>query len=282
MSLGTPCRGAGSSEVQRVVAPAADEAWTDCLGPQAYVDYTVTVVVGTPPVRKFEEHMRFLAGLGIHGREGLGEGGEIPRFMHGDLIGSTMMETGPTGEVASSGGWEDSLLWQYTAFGEPIWPWPEVGIQRTVSSGRYKYAGSYGYEWGMIHLWGANEDLPPILLLHVGERWYQPGVGRFIQRDPIGIDGGLNVYVYARNAPTIAVDPNGEAVWVVALVLRAAGAIVTWVATKAPPSTQQSLWGMCVRVGQALSRLGTGYKQPPGPMVNPPPTVWIDPRYGGG
>ena len=167
--------------------------WTDYLGNEPYVDYTVANVGGAPVAT---DVTRFLAGLGIHGREGLGEGGEIPRFMHGDLIGSTMMETGPTGEVASSGGWEDSLLWQYTAFGEPIWPWPEVGIQRTVSSGRYKYAGSYGYEWGMIHLWGANEDLPPILLLHVGERWYQPGVGRFVQRDPIGTGGGLNVYAY--------------------------------------------------------------------------------------
>jgi RHS repeat-associated protein len=77
--------------------------------------------------------------------------------------------------------------------------------------GRCKYAGSYGYEWGMIHLWGANEDLPPILLLHVGERWYQPGIGRFIQRDPIGIAGGLNVYAYCESDPAGIVDPLGLA-----------------------------------------------------------------------
>ena len=80
---------------------------------------------------------------------------------------------------------------------------------RASNMGRCKYAGSYGYEWGMIHLWGANEDLPPILLLHVGERWYQPGTGRFVQRDPFGIEGAVNVYLYCGAAPGSAVDPEG-------------------------------------------------------------------------
>jgi uncharacterized protein RhaS with RHS repeats len=52
-------------------------------------------------------------------------------------------------------------------------------------------------------------DVPPILLLHVGERWYQPGTGRFIQRDPIGIRGGLNVYAYVSGSPVAQIDPTG-------------------------------------------------------------------------
>jgi len=31
----------------------------------------------------------------------------------------------------------------------------------------------------------------------------------FLQRDPIGIRGGFNVYTYVRNDPTIAIDPTG-------------------------------------------------------------------------
>ena len=44
-------------------------------------------------------------------------------------------------------------------------------------------------------------------------RYYDPGTGRFLQRDPIGIRGGLNVYRYARAEPTLAVDPSGLSGW---------------------------------------------------------------------
>ncbi|MEK6536122.1 MAG: RHS repeat-associated core domain-containing protein, partial [Actinomycetota bacterium] len=51
--------------------------------------------------------------------------------------------------------------------------------------------------------------------LHVGARYYDPSSGRFLQRDPIGIRGGTNVYSYAGNTPTAAVDPDGELIWFV-------------------------------------------------------------------
>ena len=46
--------------------------------------------------------------------------------------------------------------------------------------------------------------------LHVGARYYDPGSGRFLQRDPIGFEGGMNVYAYADLAPTMRIDPTGE------------------------------------------------------------------------
>jgi uncharacterized protein RhaS with RHS repeats len=49
------------------------------------------------------------------------------------------------------------------------------------------------------------------MLLHVGERWYQPGIGRFVQRDPIGLAAGVNVYAYVRNRPIASLDPRGLA-----------------------------------------------------------------------
>ena len=39
-------------------------------------------------------------------------------------------------------------------------------------------------------------------------RYYDPDVGRFIHQDPIGYDGGFNLYQYASN-PIISVDPYG-------------------------------------------------------------------------
>nr|WP_319528789.1 RHS repeat-associated core domain-containing protein [Pseudomonas laurentiana] len=41
-------------------------------------------------------------------------------------------------------------------------------------------------------------------------RYYDPLVGRFISKDPIGYAGGLNLYVYAPN-PVFWIDPFGLA-----------------------------------------------------------------------
>jgi RHS repeat-associated protein len=40
-------------------------------------------------------------------------------------------------------------------------------------------------------------------------RMYDPNTGRFMQQDPLGIAGGLNLYRYAENAPVGKKDPSG-------------------------------------------------------------------------
>lgn len=42
-------------------------------------------------------------------------------------------------------------------------------------------------------------------------RYYDPAAGRFIGRDPIGIEGGANLYAYVENNPTRDRDPSGLA-----------------------------------------------------------------------
>jgi uncharacterized protein RhaS with RHS repeats len=49
----------------------------------------------------------------------------------------------------------------------------------------------------------------PLPFIRIGYRWYDPSTGRFLQRDPIGIDGGLNVYAYCDGDPVSVVDPDG-------------------------------------------------------------------------
>jgi len=46
-------------------------------------------------------------------------------------------------------------------------------------------------------------------LYYFRARYYDPELGRFISEDPIGLDGGVNQYVFAKNDPINRSDPSG-------------------------------------------------------------------------
>jgi RHS repeat-associated protein len=68
--------------------------------------------------------------------------------------------------------------------------------------------GSNSDPWGYGAQWGYFTDRETGLLL-LTHRYYDPSAGRFLNRDPIGVAGGLNLYGYTGGNPVAGADPLG-------------------------------------------------------------------------
>jgi RHS repeat-associated protein len=62
----------------------------------------------------------------------------------------------------------------------------------------------YGYKGQ----WGYYTDMKTGLLL-LTHRYFDPATGRFLTRDPVGFDGGINLYAYVGNGVVMGSDPAG-------------------------------------------------------------------------
>jgi RHS repeat-associated protein len=104
----------------------------------------------------------------------------VRTYMFQDTLGSVIALGNATGQVTEK--------YAYTAY----------GLNTLVGPGTsaYRYAG--------------RRFEPETGLYHNRARAYSPTLGRFLQTDPIGTDGGINLYAYCANDPIDCTDPNGN------------------------------------------------------------------------
>ena len=108
-----------------------------------------------------------------------GGGSEEIVYVHHDMKGSTVALTEPGGSGPAD-------TYTYSDYGAP----------QSGSWLAYQYAGyRYDSETGLYYM---------------PARSYSPALGRFLQADPSGVQGGFNLYAYAGNDPVNSEDHSGQ------------------------------------------------------------------------
>jgi len=180
--------------VQTRPCRAVRQGQADYDGDAPYGDFSVSFPGGAPQV---DEQTAYLPGIGqIDATTGQAT------YVYGDHLGTARAAMVP-GDPTPRYGF-------YTAFGEPVegqtvTDFCDAGASPPFCP-RYQYVGAHGYETGLVP---DDGNYASANWLHVGHRWYDPASGRFLQRDPIGIRGGLNAYLYLVANPVIGIDPSG-------------------------------------------------------------------------
>jgi RHS repeat-associated protein len=106
------------------------------------------------------------------------------RFLHRDDQGSAL-------ELSRAGGKRDhSGPPRYLTFGTPDGDLFDNGRDANTGQAMDSEVGNSG-------------------LVYLKNRYYDPGTGRFVQEDPIGFAGGINLYAYAGDNPASYTDPFG-------------------------------------------------------------------------
>ena len=83
-------------------------------------------------------------------------------------------------------------------------------------------------------------------------RYYDPETGRYLTQDPIGLEGGINLFSYAQADPVNLTDPTGE---IVPVVVAGAVCMASCIAATA---AEDLITGECTTVGTSAKNCAIG------------------------
>lgn len=109
-------------------------------------------------------------------------------YYHHNAIGSVVGVTDDVGDIMER--------YEYDGYGTPkFFDGAYTPIPSSAIENNYLFTG--------------REFDPESFLYNLKSRHYHPQLGRFVQRDPLGFDEGLNLYQYVESNPTSWIDPEG-------------------------------------------------------------------------
>jgi RHS repeat-associated protein len=152
------------------------------------------------------------------------QGGVETKYINdvGRSLVQVLTETDNTGTTQATYNYGNDLISMNRASADSFYLYDGLGTTRQLTDSVESVTVSYVYDsfGNLIASSGTSENTYGFTgeqqfkeaddLVFLRARYYDPGIGRFVSKDPIGYyDSSMNLYTYVTNNPVILIDPFG-------------------------------------------------------------------------